>query len=215
MSRLALLTLACALVLAAVSLPVQASTAPLMFTVEVTSSLAPAPVTVQTWMQEGLIRTESTTGRDAASRTITIVRDGKTYLLEPALKIAQVTPLRTEADAPEAQRKYWGLVDPLQVAPTHLPALFRELGARSLGTDKLDGVEVEALVLSIPPTVRFPIDNPRLYVKTSDGLPFRMDYRRNKDETVEVRFLNIQEGKASPAQLFEIPAEYRLVEYEW
>jgi|GEM_PF-5308168 len=183
----------------------------LRFVVRVTSSLAPNPVTVTTSIHEGAIRSESLMGE---ASTVTIIAGGKTYLLEPDLEIAQVTPLRSASDAPAAQRKYWGLVDPLQVAPTHLPALFEELGARSLGSDKLEGIAVEAWVLSIPAEVDFPLDNLHLYVKT-DGMPYRMDYRRNKDETVTVEFLEINTTIALDPALFLVPESYRLVEYEW
>lgn len=200
------------LLLLALSTPSPAAQGDLRFVVRVTSSLAPNPVTVTTSIHEGAIRTESAS-EDGA--TVTIMAGGKTYLLEPALEIAQVTPLRGPEEAPAAQRKYWGLVDPLQVAPTHLPALFEELGARSLGEDKLEGITVEAWVLSIPAAVNFPLDNLRLYVKASDGLPYRMDYRRNKDETVNVQFLEIDTAVTLDPGLFVVPANYRLVEYEW
>jgi len=185
----------------------------LRFTVEVSSNMAPAATRVTTSMQEGLVRTDTTTGSET---TVAIIRDNKTYLLEPVLELAQVTPVRKPgAGVPAAQQKYWGLVDPLQVAPPQLPGLFRTLGARSLGKDKLEGVEVEAWVLSIPADVKFPLDNLRLYVKVDDGMPLRLDYQRDKDEQVQVKFLSIETDVTFAPGIFEIPAAYRLVEYEW
>lgn len=183
------------------------------FTVTVTSSATPMAVEVTTWLQDGKVRTESRSG-DAT--TVTITAEGKTYMLEAGLKLAQVAPVRAPgANVKPEHRVWWKLVDPLQVAPDQLPALFRELGARSLGTDTLDRRQVEALALTVPTDVPFPLSNLRLYVDATTGQPVRLDYQRGREDQVQVRFGQLATGLTLDSALFTVPADYRLIEYEW
>ncbi|HYE76476.1 MAG TPA: hypothetical protein VEI97_00690 [bacterium] len=183
------------------------------FEVTVTSNAAPGPVTVVTSVMGDAIRTESTAG---GVTTVVITTGGMTYLLNDSLMLAQATPVRSPGDnLPQSQAKYWALADPTQVTPSRLPGLFQELGARSLGTDTLEGRQVEAWALSIPADVEFPLNNFRLYLDPKISRPVRMDFQRDKSESVQVRFGNSEEGVALDPSLFEVPEGYRIVEYEW
>jgi len=168
-------------------------------------------VTWKNWRDSGKYRGESDLG---GNPTITIIADGYSYSLSPNIKVARKSKMELDEKKNPLASKYGALADIPQLDPVNYMAVVRRLGGQMQGPSEVDGKKADLYSLKITDAGNFPWNNFMVWIDKVTMLPIKVQYQEGSESRI-IKFLKIEKNVKVDESKFKVPADYKLIEFEW